>query len=128
MPPGGQLLIARSRVAPRAVTCPVAAKQSMGSVVHDGQRPAPSRELAGDRDIGDGVALLAVDELDPAVVESTVALIAADSGGGGGKVPASPQGGADGVTGAVVPGGLDEKPSGVAVAGLGDRPRVLGAE
>ena len=55
----------------------------MGSVVYDGQRPAPSRELAGDRDIGDGVALLAVDELDPAVVETTVALITPDSGGGG---------------------------------------------
>ena len=72
-------------------------------------------------DVGNGVAFASFDEPDPALVESVVALIAADPGRGRREVPAVSHGFPDPVAGAVVPGCLDQQPARVAVAGLGDR-------
>lgn len=91
------------------------------SVLEDGQGPAPAREFASDRGVRDDGALLAGFELVPAVVEASVAQVAAGSGGWGGEVPAVADRLARHVAVLMMPGGLDQQPAGMTVAGLGDR-------
>ena len=94
------------------------------STASDQHQPASSRAIATLAMAG---FFLRVDELDPALVQSAVALVAAGSRCGGSQVPAVAHGLADPVAGAVVPGGLDQQPARVGVAGLGDRPLRPGA-
>ena len=90
--------------------------------VQDGQAPAPSGKLAGDRDHADRGALGSSVQPTPALVEPAVATLGPlpDHGGLTGlaalQLPAGP------IRLAVMPGRLDQQPSGMAVAGLGDRP------
>ena len=70
------LLIVGSRVVPRAATGHLLGEAAYGClVVHNGQRPAPAGQLAGDRDVRDGVPFAPLAEDDPPVMQSPVALI-----------------------------------------------------
>src|SRR4029450_9561655 len=69
------LLIGVSRVAPRAGGCRPPAGSPAGSGVQDGQAPAPSGKLAGDRDHADRRALAPSVQPTPALVEPAVATL-----------------------------------------------------
>src|SRR4029453_6700103 len=108
--------------------CRPPASSPAGSGVQDGQAPAPSGKLAGDRDHADRRALAPSVQPTPALVEPAVATLGPlpDHSGLTGlaalQLPAQP------IWLAVMPGSLDQQPSGMAVAGLGDRPLdALGA-
>lgn len=119
-----RLLIARVRIAPRAVI-PVltpTASSGQGSVGQHRQRPAPAGEFAGDGDVGDDTALLTQVVGDPARVQPLVTGMTTRAGRRLGLVPASLQHDAGSVGGAVVPGRFDEQPAHVGVARFGDRP------
>src|SRR5688572_28852719 len=69
----GRLLIAQSRVAPRAAATAWLTKQIRVSrlaldVLEDGQGPAPAGQFSGDGDVGDHTALVSGAHGVPAVV------------------------------------------------------------
>lgn len=90
-----------------------------GSVVQDGQGPAPAGQFAGDRD---DRLLLPGGEYLPAVMQPVVALLSTGPGRRRRLVPAGLHGQGGAVRLAVVPGRFHEQPAGVSVPGLGDRP------
>src|SRR5215210_2058050 len=91
------------------------------SGVHDGEAPAPSGELAGDRDAADRGALVASVEGDPALVQAAVCALGPLAYRRRLAFAAADQLAAWPVGSAVMPGGLDQQSARVRVAGLGDR-------
>ncbi len=118
-----RLLIAASRVAPRAATAaawtkrsPVARGQSM--TARDQHQPASSRAMATLAMTGRLQRRL---NLTQRSCSRRLPSVAAGTGGGWGQFPPVAHGLAGRVAGAVVPGGFDQQAAGVGVAGLGDR-------
>ena len=93
----------------------------VASAVHDGEAPAPSGELAGDRDAADGGALVARVKGDPALMEAAVGTLGTLAHCCWLAFAAADQLAAGPVGAAVMPGGLDQQSARVRVAGLGDR-------
>src|SRR5664280_89753 len=92
------------------------------SGVHDGQGPAPAGQLAGDRDVRDHGSLLAFGELQPPLVQATIAGVTPGPSSRRRELPPGAHRGPRGAVGlVVVPSSLDQQPAGVGVAGLGDR-------
>ena len=74
----GRLFITASRIVPRAATkAGGPGKLEVPPLLHDGQRPGPAGEFAGDGDIGYDGAFAAGGEDLPAVVQPLVAFMAA---------------------------------------------------
>jgi hypothetical protein len=89
--------------------------------VQDGQAPAPSGKLAGDRDRADGGAFAPGVQPAPALMQPAVARLGPFSDHGGLSVLSGPELPAGPIGFAVVPGRLDQQPPGMGVTGLGDR-------
>jgi len=116
------LLIAVSRVAPRAAVTDVSLPAGLGGLlVHDCQGPAPAGELAGDRDVGDCGAFLPGDHLLPSMVETLVAFMPAGRCRWWCGRPPRFHRFPGAVGDPVMPGGFDEEAAGVTIAGFRDR-------
>jgi len=81
----------------------------------------PAGKFTGDRDVGDDWPLVAVIEVEPALVEALVAQVGTGNDRAGCVVPAPQHGVPWPVGRLVVPGGLDQQPTGMGVTGLRDR-------
>src|SRR6478609_3338583 len=90
--------------------------------VQRGQRPTPTGEFTGDRDVGHHVMLFTFVEPTPLLMQSAVAGVSAVLERGSDVRPAGAHSRSGIAVGrSVVPGRLNQQPSHVSVAGLGDR-------
>src|SRR5512133_777762 len=79
----GWLPLGVSRVAPRAGGCRPPASSNAWLAVQNGEAPAPSGQLAGDRDHADRGALAPSVQPAPALLQPAVAAVGAFPDGGG---------------------------------------------
>lgn len=92
-----------------------------GSLVDDGQGPAPARQFPSDSGVGHTGTLVTGLELVSAPVQAPVARVAAGPGLRRCEVPAVAHRLAGHLTVLVMPGRLDQQTAHMSVAGLGDR-------